>query len=115
MHAHARTHTRTHARTHTHTHIHTHTLPRPQETNEDKEEAGSDTNDDREGDKKDSDSSEDEDTGRSEKRIKYFQEKTLPSSSETVISGSFKGFGFKKRVGSGAQKRPQIRQRTSEL
>ena len=113
---HTHMHIHTHTRTHTCTHTHTHTLSRPQDTTEDKEEEErGDNKDDRETDKRDSESSEDEDAGTSEKRVKYFQEKTLPSSSGTVTTGSFKGFGFKKRVGGGAQKRPQIRQRTSEL
>ena len=41
-----------------------------------------------------------------------FEEKQLPS--EETTPGSFKGFAFKKRTG-GAQKRPQIRERTSQI
>lgn len=43
-----------------------------------------------------------------------FEEKTLPTTEQVIAPGTFKGFNFKKRTG-GAQKRPQIRQRTSEL
>ena len=87
---------------------------RSQEPDEDKD--GVERNSEKEREKSGSDSSDNEDSGRSEKGVKYFQEKTLPSSSGTVVSGSFKGFGFKKRPGGGGmQKRPQIRQRTSKL
>lgn len=66
--------------------------------------------------------SEEERADKDEEEKLSFNERTLTSlppqgvdeekESSTVTVGSFKGFGFKKRLTTG---RPQIRQRTSEL
>ena len=61
----------------------------------------------------DEDDKESSEEDKKHKRMQ-FEEKTLPTVEQELTPGTFKGFNFKKRTG-GSQKRPQIRQRTSEL